>query len=240
MRLDRARAGRYARAARRWARLLAPRRAQGGIRVFYGHDVVPAEGERVAGGTAKFQRLARRFPNHPGDFNLLYLGSTSLPRDLEALLLLARRRGLKVVVNQDGVAYPGWAGEETDRLNDRYRRALHAADHVLFQSRFSKESSDLFLGEPKADVGDPLQRRRRRSLHARCERAVRRSRVVARRRPDAGVPPRARRADVRARARSGARGPPARHRPARLTGGAAARRARRARAGRARRRIRAT
>ena len=151
MRLDRARAGRYARAAQRWARLLAPRRAQGGIRVFYGHDVVPAEGERVAGGTAKFQRLARRFPNHPGDFNLLYLGSTSLPRDLEALLLLARRRGLKVVVNQDGVAYPGWAGEETDRLNDRYRRALHAADHVLFQSRFSKESSDLFLGEPKAD-----------------------------------------------------------------------------------------
>jgi glycosyltransferase involved in cell wall biosynthesis len=29
------------------------------------------------------------------------------------------------------------------------RRALLAADHVLYQSRFSKDSSDLFLGEPR-------------------------------------------------------------------------------------------
>jgi glycosyltransferase involved in cell wall biosynthesis len=119
------------------------------MRVFYGHDRVPREGEPVAGGTAKFQRLARRFPNSPTGFNLLYLGSTSLPRDLEPLLRLARRRGLPVVVNQDGVAYPGWAGDATEELNARYRRALQAADHVLFQSRFSKESSDLFLGEPR-------------------------------------------------------------------------------------------
>jgi glycosyltransferase involved in cell wall biosynthesis len=149
--IDRARVGRYARAGWRWARLLAPKRARDGIRVFYGHDAVPEEGERAAGGTVKFQRLARRFPNHPSDFNLLYLGSTALPRDLEALLLLARRRGVKLVVNQDGVAYPGWAGYATEDLNNRYRRALHAADHVLFQSRFSKESSDLFLGEPKSE-----------------------------------------------------------------------------------------
>ena len=151
MSIDRARLGRYARAGWRWARLLAPKRTPNGVRVFYGHDVVPKEGEPVAGGTAKFQRLARRFPNRSTDFNLLYLGSTALPRDLEALLRLARRRGIKVVVNQDGVAYPGWAGEATDELNRHYRRALHAADHVLFQSRFSKESSDLFLGEPEGE-----------------------------------------------------------------------------------------
>jgi glycosyltransferase involved in cell wall biosynthesis len=146
--IDRARIGRYARAAWRWARILAPKRARSGVRVFYGHDVVPKEGEPVAGGTAKFQRLARRFPNRPTDFNLLYLGSTALPRDLEALLRLARRRGIKVVLNQDGVAYPGWAGAASDELNRRYSRALQAADHVFFQSQFSKESSDLFLGGP--------------------------------------------------------------------------------------------
>jgi len=147
--IDRARAGRYLRAGWRWARLLAPPRAAStGIRVFYGHDRIPEDGEPVAGGTAKFQRLARRFPNSSTDFNLLYLGSTSLPRDLGPLLRLAHRRGIPVVVNQDGVAYPGWAGEATDRLNARNRLALEAADHVLFQSRFSKESSDLFLGEP--------------------------------------------------------------------------------------------
>jgi glycosyltransferase involved in cell wall biosynthesis len=119
------------------------------VRVFYGHDLVPEEGEAVAGGTAKFQRLAGRFPNRTTDFTLLYLGSTGLPRDLEALLWLSRRRGIPVVVNQSGVAYPGWAGEETERLNREFRRALIAADHVLYQSEFCKTSADEFLGEPR-------------------------------------------------------------------------------------------
>jgi glycosyltransferase involved in cell wall biosynthesis len=109
---------------------------------------VPARGEPVAGGSAKFQRLAARFPNEPVDFTLLYLGSTWLPRDLRPLLGLARRRSVPVVVNQDGVAYPGWAGERTVELNETYRRALEAAAHVLYQSEFSKRSADEFLGEP--------------------------------------------------------------------------------------------
>jgi glycosyltransferase involved in cell wall biosynthesis len=149
MAVDLARAGRYSRAAWRWVRLLVPRRAARGTRVFYGHDRIPAPGEPVAGGMAKFQRLARRWPNSPTDFTLLYLGSTALPRDLGPLLRLARRRRISVVVNQDGVAYPGWAGAATDELNRPLRQAFLAADHVLYQSRFSKESSDVFLGEPR-------------------------------------------------------------------------------------------
>jgi glycosyltransferase involved in cell wall biosynthesis len=144
------RISRYARAGRRWARLLLRRSKAPGIRVFYGHDLVPGSGEPAAGGSAKFQRLAAEYPNQPSDFSVLYLGSTWLPRDLEPLLRLAHRRGIPVLVNQDGVAYPGWAGAETEKLNRPLRRALHAATHVLYQSRFSKESSDLFLGEPKA------------------------------------------------------------------------------------------
>jgi glycosyltransferase involved in cell wall biosynthesis len=118
------------------------------VRVFYGHDRVPEPGERAAGGTAKIQKLNARFPNDPVGFSLLYLGSTWLPRDLRPLLGLARRRGIPVVVNQDGVGYPGWAGERTEDVNRPLRRALMAADHVLYQSAFSKRSADLFLGEP--------------------------------------------------------------------------------------------
>ncbi len=140
---------RYARAARRWARLLARRGKAPGIRVFYGHDHVPAPGEAVAGGSAKFQRLAQRFPNSPDHFSLLYLGSTWLPRDLRPLLWLARSRGVPIVVNQSGVAYPGWAGAETERINRPFRRALLAADHVLYQSEFCKRSADEFLGDPR-------------------------------------------------------------------------------------------
>jgi glycosyltransferase involved in cell wall biosynthesis len=143
-----ARAGRYARAGVRWARLLLPSRRPHGIRVFYGHDRVPGAGEPVRGGTAKFQRLAARFPNRPADFTVLYLGSTWLPRDLGPLLGLANRRHIPVVLNQDGVAYPAWAGDRTEERNRPLRRALLAADHVLYQSDFSKRSADLFLGEP--------------------------------------------------------------------------------------------
>ena len=143
------RAERYGRAAWRWARLLLRRRKPESVRVFYGHDRVPAPGDPVAGGSAKFQRLAQRFPNSPADFSLLYLGSTWLPRDAVALLALARRRNIPVLVNQSGVAYPGWAGDETDRINDQFRRPLLAAEHVLYQSEFCKRSADEFLGPPR-------------------------------------------------------------------------------------------
>lgn len=143
------RSGRWLRAGTRWARLLAAGRPSPGLRVFYGHDRVPAPGERVAGGTAKFQRLAEGFPNSATDFTLLYLGSTWLPRDLGPLLWLARRRRAPIVVNQNGVGYPGWAGDRVEEVNRPLRRALLAADHVLYQSDFCKRSADLFLGEPR-------------------------------------------------------------------------------------------
>ena len=151
MHLSAARAARYGRAATRWARLLASRGADPGLRVFYGHDEVPAPGERAAGGTAKAQKLAERWPNDPTGFSLLYLGTTWLPRDLRPLLWAASRRGAPVVVNQDGVAYPGWAGDETDALNGPLRRAVFAADHVVYQSEFSKRSADEFLGAPRGE-----------------------------------------------------------------------------------------
>jgi glycosyltransferase involved in cell wall biosynthesis len=142
------RTGRYARAAGRWARLVQPLRDREEVRVSYGWDEIPEAGEPVAGGTSKFQKLARRFPNRPADFTLLYLGSSALPRDLRPLLALARRRRIPVVVNQDGVGYPGWAGARVEEVNAPLRRALHAATHVLYQSAFCKQSADAFLGEP--------------------------------------------------------------------------------------------
>ena len=148
MDVNRARISRYTRAGSRWVRLLSAGKPAPGTRVFYGHDRVPAPGERAAGGTAKAQKLNERFPNSPRDFSLLYLGSTWLPRDLRPLLRLAQRRRIPVVVNQDGVGYPGWAGDRTEAVNRPLRRALRAADHVLYQSEFSRRSADRFLGEP--------------------------------------------------------------------------------------------
>lgn len=144
----RERAGRYTRAAGRWAGMLWAGSPEPGLRVFYGHDRVPAPGDPVAGGTAKFQRLATRFPNSPTDFSLLYLGSTWLPRDLRPLLWHARRRHIPLVVNQNGVGYPGWAGSETEAFNRPLRRTLEQAVHVLYQSEFCKRAADEWVREP--------------------------------------------------------------------------------------------
>ncbi len=139
------------RAGARWASLLTRRRrpSTGGVRVFYGHDRVPGPDDPAAGGTAKFQKLAARFPSSPTDFDVLYLGSSGLPRDLRPLLWLAQRRGVPVVVNQDGVGYPGWARARTVEVNAPLRRAVLGADHVLYQSEFCKRSADEFLGQPR-------------------------------------------------------------------------------------------
>jgi glycosyltransferase involved in cell wall biosynthesis len=142
------RAGRYARGAARWVRLLAGGRPDAGLRVFYGHDQLPGAGEAVSGGSGKIQRLATRFPNHPTDFSILYLGSNWVPRDLRALLWLVSRRRIPLVVNQDGVGYPGWAGDDTESVNRPLRALLQAADHVLYQSEFCKRSADEWVREP--------------------------------------------------------------------------------------------
>jgi hypothetical protein len=139
---DLARARRYARAGARWARLLAAGKPDTGVRVFYGHDRVPAPGDAVAGGTAKIQRLARRFPNHPTDFSLPVSRVELDPARRRRLAQLARRRDIPVVLNQDGVGYPGWAGDETEQVNAPIRELLEAADHVLYQSAFCKRSAD--------------------------------------------------------------------------------------------------
>ena len=145
-------------------------RPQPGLRVSYGWDEVPGEGEAVAGSTAKLQRLATRFPNRPADYTLLYLASNCLPPDLRPQLAIARQRHAPVVVNQDGVGYPGWAGERTEEVNRPLRRLLAAADHVLYQSAFCEGVRRPLPRRAARRVGDPPQRGRRRALHARLRR----------------------------------------------------------------------
>jgi glycosyltransferase involved in cell wall biosynthesis len=88
------------------------------------------------------------FPNTPRGFNVAYLGSSNRPHDSGALIRLAQARGAPIVVNQNGVAYPGWHGPGWERANEPLAELLHAADHVIYQSAFCKLSADRFLGEP--------------------------------------------------------------------------------------------
>ena len=138
----------WLRAKGRAALIARSRPAEGEVAVSYGHRRIPVPGESVEGGMVKFQRLQRVFPHRPRDFNLLYLGSSSLPTDEQTVIALARRRGAPLVVNQNGVAYPAWAGNRTGQLNDRLRAVLEEATHVIYQSDFCKSAADRYLGAP--------------------------------------------------------------------------------------------
>ena len=117
-----------------------------GLAVSYGVDRMPGADEVVIGGAVKFQLLHGRLPNAPRDFNVLYLGSSSLPPDAGALVRLARRRDAPFAWNQNGVAYPGWYGGGFELVNRPRARLLHEADHVFFQTEFCRLGADRFYG----------------------------------------------------------------------------------------------
>ena len=125
---------------------LTPPRASA-LAVSYGVDRMPGAGEVVIGGAVKFRLLDEALPNAPRDFNLLYLGSSSMPNDADALVRLARSRGAPFAWNQNGVAYRGWYGEGYEFVNAPRAKLLHQADHVFFQTAFCKLGADRFYGE---------------------------------------------------------------------------------------------
>lgn len=131
---------------RRWVSILRAPVPRDELRVSYGWPRLPAPDELAYGGLVKFQGLDESLPNAAVGFNVLYLGSTSMPLDARMLVALARRRGAAFVWNQNGVCYPGWFGSGCERINRPRARLLHAADHVVYQSAFCKLSADRFYG----------------------------------------------------------------------------------------------
>jgi glycosyltransferase involved in cell wall biosynthesis len=126
----------------------AARPVRGRPAVFYGCDDVIGPEQVAHGGRIKAQLLEREFPSAGRESNILYLVSSSLPAGSAALAWLLERRGVKLVWNQDGVAYPGWHGPGWQESNAESASLLRRARHVFYQSEFCKRSADRFLGGP--------------------------------------------------------------------------------------------
>lgn len=142
-----ARSGRTVRQLPRWRRIAAAAPSRDRLAVSYGIERMPSLDDVVYGGGVKFQLLAADLPNAPRDFNLLYLGSTTMPVEARMLVRLARRRGAAFVWNQNGVAYPGWHGPGWELVNAPRARLFQEADHVIFQSAFCKLGADRYYGD---------------------------------------------------------------------------------------------
>ena len=130
---------------RRWEALRHPE----DLRVYYGMDPLPGRTEPVSGGIVKIMDLAEQFPNSIAKANLLYLVSSALPDRRELLARAAQRAGGCFVLNQNGVAYPAWAGETWSAQNAPNARVHAMADYVVYQSEFCRRCAERFLGPRK-------------------------------------------------------------------------------------------
>jgi glycosyltransferase involved in cell wall biosynthesis len=121
------------------------------VDVFYGYENVPGADQQVFGGLVKLQDLQPVFPNQPVQPDLLYLVSSALPYFPLRMSKMAKRAGAKLVVNQNGVAYPGWFGKGWKKQNKPMQKLHTHADYVFYQSRFCKDSADKFLGKRESN-----------------------------------------------------------------------------------------
>ncbi|MBE2179519.1 MAG: glycosyltransferase family 4 protein [Chthoniobacterales bacterium] len=128
-----------------WFRRSGIRRATGVAPVLGFGGVL--DGERlIHGGAVKLLSLRDNFASCEDAFNLLYLVSSSQPEFAEDMASICRRRGIPLVWNQNGVGYPGWAGNDAERHNAPMRRLRAQASFVVYQSEFCRSCADQFLG----------------------------------------------------------------------------------------------
>ena len=118
---------------------------EGEARVFFGFPRLPEGTTVTVGGLVKVLALARAFPNTVRGFNMLYLVSSRLPEGAVALARAAKRKNVRIVINQNGVAYPGWYGRGYETVNAPMVELLSMADHVFYQSDFCRMAADEFL-----------------------------------------------------------------------------------------------
>lgn len=119
-------------------------------RVFYGG----ARAGDLGGPLVKVKRLRQFFPEHRWRYNLVYALSNAAYLPRPALESLGRRR-IPIILNQNGVFYPGWYAGDWQGQNAIMAEAYHRASHVFWQSDFCRRAADRFLG-PRQGAGEVL------------------------------------------------------------------------------------
>ncbi len=119
----------------------------GGLNFGWIDEPLRAEEARIGGGV-KLTHLRERFGEERREFSAIYLVSSllHLVPHAEELVAWANRRGVPVVWNQNGVAYPAWCGDFYPWFNEPMRRCIERADYVVYQSEFCRRSADRYLG----------------------------------------------------------------------------------------------
>ncbi len=101
---------------------------------------------RTTAAFMKARRLADLFATSALRNGILYVCSGHIPL---SYCLREKKRGVRLVVNQNGVYYPAWYGPDYAAANERHLAGYYrAADYLIYQSSFCREAARRFLGEP--------------------------------------------------------------------------------------------
>lgn len=106
-------------------------------------EILPKEGSFIRGGKVKLTHLRNRFGEYKRKFNIIYLVSSTLPGFADIWVDEAKKKGVKVVWNQNGVGYPAWT-PIWEKINQSMK-IMSRADYIIYQSSFCKNGSDKWV-----------------------------------------------------------------------------------------------
>lgn len=132
--------------------LLALQKSASGVGIAYLSSHFPKppalRNQFAHGGAVKLTYLAENFSHHFPSANLLYaVSSVAHPLQLD-ILQTAKRKGLQIAVNQNGVAFPAWDGANYEASNRSLRQLINFADFIIYQSQFCKDSAERYIFPP--------------------------------------------------------------------------------------------
>lgn len=134
------------------SKLSALQKSDSGLAVAYLSPRFPnppaARNEFAHGGAVKLTYLAENFPHRFPAAGLLYAVSSVAHPLQKKILEAAKSRGLKIIVNQNGVAFPAWAGDNYEDANRSLKQLISFADFIVYQSRFCRDSAGRYLSPP--------------------------------------------------------------------------------------------
>lgn len=133
-------------------KLFALQKSETGLAVAYLSSRFPnppvPRGEFTHGGAVKLTYLEEQIPHHFPSANLLYaVSSVTHPLQFE-ILKTAKQKGLRFVVNQNGVAFPAWDGANYETSNRSLKQLIGFADFIIYQSQFCKDSAERYISPP--------------------------------------------------------------------------------------------
>ena len=96
----------------------------------------------------KVQRLKSFFSESYFGFNIVYILSNAIFITSNAVKFFKYHK-IPIILNQNGVFYPGWFRGNWKTKNKLMSIPYHEADYVFWQSKFCKLAADKFLGKRK-------------------------------------------------------------------------------------------